>query len=306
MTKTKTIDTLVEDIYGVLDGRTPEEYVGDTSDELARRFAEILFRRLDDELKPTKKPRLWFSNVGDRCSRRIWYKLNRPDAAEPFRPNTKLKFMYGDLLEELLLHLAERAGHLVQFRQAKVEWAGVTGRIDAIIDGMLVDVKSASKYSFKKFKDGGLQPEEDAFGYLGQLCGYLAGVRDSEELRTRITELNKAAFLVINKETGQIHLDVQSFREEEIKALEYHVQHLQAITKDNNLLPSRGYMPEEDGKGGNLKLGINCSYCEFKWECWENLRVFYYANNSPRFLTSVAKLPKVPEITREELDNNED
>jgi hypothetical protein len=40
--------------------------------------------------------------------------------------------------------------------------------MDCIIDGEVVDVKTASGYGFRKFKDGTL-PEEDTFGYMAQL-----------------------------------------------------------------------------------------------------------------------------------------
>ena len=43
--------------------------------------------------------------------------------------------------------------------------------MDCKIDGEVVDVKSASAMSFKKFKNGTLY-EDDPFGYIAQLAGY--------------------------------------------------------------------------------------------------------------------------------------
>ena len=43
--------------------------------------------------------------------------------------------------------------------------------MDCTIDGEVVDIKTASGFAFKKFKDGTLA-EQDAFGYLPQLAGY--------------------------------------------------------------------------------------------------------------------------------------
>ena len=43
--------------------------------------------------------------------------------------------------------------------------------MDSKIDGEVVDVKTASSYSFKKFEQGTLN-EDDPFGYVTQLTGY--------------------------------------------------------------------------------------------------------------------------------------
>jgi len=56
-----------------------------------------------------------------------------------------------------------------------------------------------------------------------------------------------------------------------------------------------------EGKSGNMKLGVNCSYCPHKVTCWDDanngdgLRLFLYSNG-PMWLTEVQKEPKVQEI----------
>jgi hypothetical protein len=53
-----------------------------------------------------------------------------------------------------------------------------------------------------------------------------------------------------------------------------------------------------------MKLGINCSYCPFKEDCWKDanggmgLRKFIYYNG-PVWLTHVEREPKVEEIHEE-------
>lgn len=83
------------------------------------------------------------SRIGTSCGRKQWYDTNAPESAEDMDPHTLLKFLYGNILEEIILFLAEEAGHSVEKRQATVELDGIVGH-DAIIDGTLVDVKSAS------------------------------------------------------------------------------------------------------------------------------------------------------------------
>ena len=85
---------------------------------------------------------------------------HRPDLAETISPSTRVKFLYGDILESLVLQLARDAGHEVSDEQKSVEWKhdssgySVRGRIDAVIDGVVVDVKSVTKMSERKFHDG--------------------------------------------------------------------------------------------------------------------------------------------------------
>jgi hypothetical protein len=55
-------------------------------------------------------------------------------------------------------------------------------------------------------------------------------------------------------------------------------------------------------EGANQKLGMECSYCSYKQECWKEsnggkgLRAYQYAGKIT-WLTQVNKVPKVPEIT---------
>jgi hypothetical protein len=240
---------------------------------------------------PTKPARVWFSNVGGPCTRKLWYKLHTPADAEPLGPGTRLKFLYGDIIEELVLTLARKAGHVVEHEQAHVEWNGITGRIDAVIDGMLVDVKSASSYSFKKFQ-GGLQRDDDAFGYLGQLAGYLLVARDLGLVSD--ANRNRAAFLAVNKETGRLHLDVHKFSDQDLAQWSIDVQENKHEAEGDGT-PIRAFDPVPEGKSGNLKLGVNCSYCDFKHSCWPGLRTFLYSNK-PVFLTEVVREPNVFEV----------
>ena len=50
-----------------------------------------------------------------------------------------------------------------------------------------------------------------------------------------------------------------------------------------------------DGKSGNMKLNVGCSYCQFKRSCFPELRTFKYYGG-PRYLTEVVNEPKVQEI----------
>ena len=47
------------------------------------------------------------SNIGSKCVRKLWLEKNNQDKVEKLRPSDKFKFLYGDLLESLLLFIIE-------------------------------------------------------------------------------------------------------------------------------------------------------------------------------------------------------
>ena len=205
---------------------------------------------------------------------------------EDISSSTRIKFLYGYILEELLLLCASIAGHKVTDQQKEVNIEGVLGHQDSMIDDVLIDCKSASAYSFKKFKQNTLL-EDDPFGYIAQISAY-----------AEANQVNKAAFLVIDKSRGEICL-TPVHQMEMINAKE-RVKHLKGMVS-NDHIPDRCYAPLADGESGNFKLAIGCVYCSHKRECWsdcnngQGLRAFRYSRGLS-YLTTVAKEPKVEEV----------
>jgi len=281
----KKIDTLVSDIESLLiNGIDNTNDNGDIIDNFANNLASVIKQRL---IREKRAPTLRFSNIGQPCDRKLWYELNEPEKAEPLRAEHYMKFLYGDLVEELILFLAELAGHEVKGRQDEQEIEGIKGHRDAIIDGTLVDVKSASSYSFKKFKEGKLS-EDDPFGYIPQLLSYLEASQDDNVLEDK----SKAAFLVVDKTLGHITLDFHK-RQPEHNWPEFFKSKKELITQE--IPPEKAFEPEPFGKSGNLKLGTNCSYCSFKRHCWPESRTFLYSYG-PVHLVNVENEPNVSEI----------
>lgn len=231
------------------------------------------------------------SNIG-KGTRQLWYD-KRYGRDEVLPPSTILKFIYGDIIEYLLLFLASLAGHSVTHLQDEVSLDGIKGHIDADIDGVTVDVKSASTHAFRKFSlpktDPGSLIENDSFGYIEQIAGY-ATARDTD-----------GAFLAVDKQNG--HIAYLSFDKEELSAFKVkdRIAYLKDVI-DSDVEPGRCYPDEEEGKSGNRALGINCSYCSHKGRCWSDsngglgLRTFLYSNG-PKFLTKVVREPNVREVT---------
>lgn len=279
----KTIDTLVEDIYAVIKGNGGWD---DTVSELfSRGVVDIAHERFSKEQKP--RDYLSLSMLGTPCPRKIWYKVNMNDKGEELSAEALGTFFYGDLLEVMVIALAKAAGHKVEGLQEKLDVCGVQGHGDCIIDGWVVDVKSASRYGFEKFRTNGLK-KDDPFGYISQLSSYLYGYREDP----RVVQKNKAAFLVVQKDRFKLALDVYDLTEE-IKHKESEVRSVKTMVEGS--IPSERIPPKPEGKSGNEVLDIQCSYCEFKKECWPKLRTFIYSTG-PKFFTKVVNEPKVKEI----------
>ena len=283
----KTIETLVEDIYDLFN-LTPIDMDEAEVDKHIDTFGDMLKVHLKSFLyeEPRDRGNLRLSAIG-KPDRKLWYDVNKKLTPETLPPSTRIKFLYGYILEELLLLCATVAGHDVTDQQKEVTLEGVVGHQDSIIDGVLVDVKSASGIGFDKFKYNRLT-EDDPFGYVAQVSAYATA-----------NGLDRAAFLAINKSTGEVCLS-QLHSMEMINAKE-RIKHLKKVVADSSV-PDKCYSDLPDGKSGNRRLAVGCVYCEHKRDCWSDanggagLRAFKYSQGK-RYLTQVAKQPDVEEVT---------
>ena len=284
----KTIDTLVEDIYNLFepekDIELSEEELDKHLDSFTTSIKETMKNILNE--KPRERRNLRLSAIG-KPARQLWYDKNDTKEVEPLASNVRIKFLYGHLLEDLLILLSRIAGHEVTELQKEVSVNGIKGHQDCMIDGVLVDCKSASGRSFEKFSNNKLHTD-DPFGYIAQISAYAEG-----------NGVDEAAFLVIDKQHGNICLtNVHSL--EMINAKE-RIDYLKGVM-DKNTPPAKCYSDVPDGISGNHKLAIGCLYCSHKRTCWsdanqgQGLRAFNYAKGL-RFLTKVGKVPNVEEVT---------
>lgn len=280
------LETLPQDIYSLFDPEKEHVINEDNLNTFAENLKAIFRTRLGKQRDTSDRP-LRFSSLG-KPDRQIWFDAHPIEGGkEKLVPKTYLKFLYGDIIEQMLLFLAKEAGHEVTHEQGSVEVSGVTGSIDAIIDGTVVDVKSASSYGYKKFKERTVT-EDDPFGYVAQLSGY-ANV---------LTPGKDAAWLANDKVAGDICVSpLRSVVIEHYKP-EERIDHLKKVI-ESDTPPEKCYEDIPDGKSGNRKLSTPCSYCSHKSRCWDGLRAFAYSTD-PRYLTVVAKLPEVPEIDLQE------
>ena len=280
------IETLVQDIYKLL-GPEDSHLNEDLVSSQVGIFTQHVGRHVKDFLKekPTYRKGLRLSGIG-RPARQLWYDAQCEDQPIPLDASTRIKFLYGHILEELLILLTVLSGHEVTEAQKEITVEGVKGHQDCKIDGVVVDCKSTSHRGFDKFKNRTLE-DDDPFGYIEQISGYAEG-----------NGVDEAAFLAINKQTGEICLTpVHSM--EMINAGDK-IKYLKKIMEVSTP-PNKCYDDVPDGVSGNRKLAIGCLYCNHKKLCWQDanqgqgLRVFQYAQ-SKRYLTKVFRTPDVPEV----------
>lgn len=271
------INTLVGDIYKTI-GKKDGWFTEAIASNLGREISTVLRTQLGDE-RPSARLRL--SQMGPRCPRSLWYSVHHPELAQQVEPWVEVKFSFGHILEALAITLAKASGHEVTGEQDELVLDGVKGHRDCVIDGCIVDVKSAASRSFQKFKDKSIR-ENDTFGYLDQLDGYMVASLDDPLVKVK----DKAYLFAIDKQLGHMVLYEHQLRESSIRD---RVRAYKAIV-ERDQPPQCNCGVEPDGKSGNLKLDTRASYNNFKYCCFPNLRTFLYANG-PVYLTKVVKRP---------------
>lgn len=271
------VTTLVQDIYNIVQRRD-----GWFTDELATIFATGVSKRLQGKFSEEVVPRLRLSKLGPTCPKALWHSIHTPELAEKLQPWADIKYTYGHIIEEMMLMLARAAGHEVVGEQDEVVLDGVAGHRDCVIDGCIVDVKSSTSFGLEAFKDKSIV-EDDKFGYLDQLDGYL--VASAEDPLVRVKD--KGYILAVDKTLGHVVLYEHKIREARIRR---RIADYKGII-EREQPPHCQCETRAFGESGNVELGVRASYSPFKHVCFPQLRTFLYANG-PVYLTKVVKRPK--------------
>lgn len=283
----KELKNLPQDVYNLFDPGSDHVASEELLDEFAENLKEVLRLRLQAQTRRDGGT-IRFSALG-KPDRQLWMDAHPdPENEEEMLPKVYLKFLYGDVIEQLFLYLAKEAGHSVTDEQREIEVNGVKGHIDAIIDGTVVDVKSASAVGYRKFESDSVE-QDDPFGYVEQLAGY-ASV---------LTPGKPAAWWAVDKATGDNCISELKRPVIEHYPPEPRIEHLKKVIASDEP-PELCYQPVPDGKSGNEKLALGCSYCKHKMRCFPEARLFLY-KGGPRWLTKVSRTPDVPEATGDEV-----
>jgi len=146
----KRIDTIATDIKKLVAGISNGKPANVTEENMDKFLSNIkeAFNSWNNPIRE-KDGKLRMSVLG-KPPRQLWYDRFSPKKTKDYDASLNIKFLYGHILEHLLLYLAELTGHKVADQQKKVEIDNIKGHIDATVDGEVCDVKSASTFSFKK------------------------------------------------------------------------------------------------------------------------------------------------------------
>jgi hypothetical protein len=249
----KSIYTLIPDVQELLTTK------GWWSDEISSYFTDKVSRGLRDAYSEKERtPGLRLSRMGNNCPRQVWYSYHHPEYAEPLPSSAILKYTYGHIIEALALTLAKAAGHRVEGEQDEITLDGIPGHRDCVIDGNIVDIKSSSTRGMAKFKDSRSFEEDDAFGYLDQIDGYVVGSSND------VVVLNKKSGFIwaIDKTLGNMVLYEHTVREQSIRDRIVSYKHI----------IGRSSPPPCNCETKMGRLGLKASYSSFKKVCFPNLR----------------------------------
>ena len=289
---TATIDTLARDLQNVIGSEKGRELAKDAGIQIGALVAKKMEKALTRDNRPRRPSVLFPSELGHPCNRKTWFSFHYDPSTmhprEELGGAARIKFAYGDIIESMIIPLIHIAGHEVtdvnkriKFDVIGMEGWTVEGAMDLKVDGEVVDVKSMNAHSFDNWlKD---PVTADKFGYNLQLNSYV----HAEGLASH------GHVLAVNKENGKI----DRFTVGRCNPNAAAVAKARAVEAP---LYDLAYMPNVP-LGKNSKLGVTCSYCEFKRECWKNanggkgLRKFMYASG-PVWLTEVVEQPRVLEV----------
>ena len=231
-----------------------------TATKIGEDVRDAVIRQFDNKQRRTFRLRM--SNIGKPYCQ-LWFEKNKPDEALP-RPNTfAIAMLIGDIVEAVLKGLMTEAG--IEYGDSDnvvldIETGKISGSYDMVLDGAVVDIKSASDWSYKnKFESYESLKNSDAFGYVGQLAGY-----------AKAAGLLPGGWLVLNKSTGDFkyvpaELDIDT----ELTKLKETHDRLEKNEFERCFEPIAETFNRKET--GNTILPKECSFCDFRKSCWPNL-----------------------------------
>ena len=246
----KSINTVVPDVYEVMKSK---DYSGDLN-TIAMQAGREVEEAIKNAFEPYEnKNELRMSSIG-RCERAQWYAV-KGYTPEELEGSVYLTFLQGHILESVLVALIKLAGHDVQDQQKKHTVEGINGSQDCTIDGELVDIKTASAWSWdNKFSEDGIK--DDAFGYIKQLSGY-----------GKTEDRKDGYFLAFNKNKSTLKLCRQKLEEDIDTYIVDLKDKMESDTPPMRLANATTFSKAE----AKEKLCMTCAFCGFKEDCYGSL-----------------------------------
>jgi len=248
---------------------------GEPDPKLLEEFKEACGQAVTDAYKERGDWALRMSAVGQPFCKQ-WHKKQGTKASTTY--NMHMRFLFGHLIEALLIYIMKSAGIQVEDEQKETNLnicgVNIPGHLDFNVGGKTWDAKSASPYAFSnKFAGewGGYNKvkADDPFGYLAQGYGY-----------AKAEAKPFGGWIVVDKSSGEVAVvKAPVYQEMESKAaLEQAEENIQKLVDDapfekcykcTDETYTRGTgKNKESFKSGNKLLPKECGFCEYKYSCW--------------------------------------
>ena len=241
--------------------------------------------------KRVSRPTLRLSSLGKCIKQQAFNVLDYPK--KPLNARAKMTFLFGDVVEAIVVALAKSSGVNLHSEQKEVDFYGVKGHIDGIIDDdTLFECKSMSPFGYDRFIRNGI---DNQGGYISQCQAYMHGLG-----------LKQACLVVVNKATGHIAEQIIKPNQSYIDNLISNIDTISSLREGNitlDQLPRIDTIEETyyKKKTGNLKLDWRCSYCDYIDYCWKDEIVLAFKNGKPIYYVASSlnkdTLPKGTKIT---------
>lgn len=181
------------------------------------------------------------------CDRALWFTYRNASNSD-FKAETLRTFKMGHLLEDAIVEWLTMAGYKIILQQAEIknQWDRPLGHIDGVIfydnEWMLLEIKTANDKRFKEWLKNGA-PDS----YKAQTQLYM---HHSHQISKKGNKLNKVLFVVLNKNTSEIHMEVNLYDKQYAQLQTDRIEHV----IENESVPS----PSPSFK---------CNFCNHKDVC---------------------------------------
>ena len=237
----------------------------DTAKKIGAEVADAVIRQFGSG-KSREDFRLRMSNIG-RPTCQLWFEKNKPETALPKPTTFVMNMMLGDIVEAVFKGLLTESGvdfddtDKVTLKVGDSNDTRVSGSYDLVMGGAVDDIKSASDWSYRnKFESYDTLKKSDPFGYVGQLAGY-----------AQASDKRAGGWWVVNKANGSFkYVPAAIDMRKELTKLKETVEKV----NENKFERCFEAVPETyRGKpSGNMVLNDNCKFCDYRFECWPNMK----------------------------------
>ena len=238
---------------------------------LIKEFSEACAEALNKQFNAQDNDfRLRMSNAGKPLCQLQMQSKNAK--AETPSYDFKMRMIMGDLLEALLISIIKASGIKVKNKHKKVEYKldknnSISGEYDIELDDGIYDIKTVSPFAFEhKFKPDDAYERikaSDAFGYVAQGHGYAMAAKKPFK-----------GWIALNKSTGEITIAEAKNNKQEREDIRDKLRN--AFKSLHAKRPFKRCFSDVKEvfykkETGNRTLGLECSYCPFKLECWKKV-----------------------------------